>query len=69
MISHTTETPEAVLERLRALHADPRRQRSLSVVDEVCRLQREHGSHDFSVKTIGRLSAARNGPGRWDSKT
>ncbi|WP_395680452.1 gamma-mobile-trio protein GmtX [Dokdonella sp.] len=64
MTAHETETPDGVLARLRALHADPRRQRSLLVVDEVCRLQREHGSHDFSVKTIGRLSATRNGPGR-----
>lgn len=64
MTAPTAETPEAVLERLCVLHTDPRRQRSLLLVDEVCRLQREHGSHDFSLKTVGRLSAARGGPAR-----
>lgn len=58
------DCPGAVLERLRTLYSDPRRHRSLDIIDAVCRSQYEHGSHDYSLKTIGRLSAARNGPAR-----
>ena len=62
MIAPGPGTPEAVLERLCARYTDPRRLRSLAIIDEVCRLQREHGSLDFTLTTIGRLSKARHGP-------
>lgn len=42
--------------------ADARRQRSLRTVRDVCEGQRENGSRDFSLVTIGRLSQASGGP-------
>lgn len=61
MNGHAQESPESVLQRLRELY--PRRLESLAVIEEVCRLQHKHGSRDFSLKTVGRLSQERNGPG------
>lgn len=54
---------EVVFESLRAKHSDPRRLRSLSILDSVCRAQKEHSSTDYSIKTIGRLSSKLGGPG------
>jgi hypothetical protein len=42
--------------------ADPRRQRSLRAVHGACEEHRAHGSRDYSLATIGRLSQARGGP-------
>jgi hypothetical protein len=52
-----------VLESLLARHSDPRRLRSLAILDTVCRAQKEHSSGDYSIKTIGRLSSKLGGPG------
>lgn len=52
---------EALLEALCA-HADPRKARSLRLIHAVCVEQRDRGSADYSIATIGRLSADRGGP-------
>ena len=52
---------EALLERLCA-GADPRKVRSLRLIHAICVEQRERGSDDYSIATIGRLSAERGGP-------
>jgi len=53
--------PEQFLEQLKN-NADPRRQRSLEIIHEICREQHERGSKDFSIATIGQLSEQRGGP-------
>lgn len=58
------ETPDEVLQRLLEAHPHPSRRASLRTIDEVCRLQHKHGSLDFSLKTIGRLSRERQGPSK-----
>jgi hypothetical protein len=55
------ESPKALLEALCA-DADPRKTRSLRLVHAICEEQRDRGSTDYSVATIGRLSAERGGP-------
>ncbi len=55
------ETPDEVLARL-CDGADPRRVRSLRAIHDVCEAQREHGSQDYSLVTIGRLARAKGGP-------
>src|ERR1700730_14704669 len=52
---------KALLEALCA-HADPRKTRSLHLIYAICEEQRDRGSKDYSVATIGRLSAERGGP-------
>lgn len=52
---------EAMLEAL-CSGADPRKVRSLRLIHAICVEQRERGSHDYSIATIGRLSAKRGGP-------
>lgn len=42
--------------------ADPRKAKSLKLINDVCEDQRRRGSFDFSVATIGRLSAESGGP-------
>lgn len=42
--------------------ASPRKVRSLQLIFALCEEQHERGSRDFSVATIGRLSADRGGP-------
>ena len=54
-------TPEKLLETLKA-KSNSRKQRSLDVIYEVCHEQAKAGSRDFSIATIGRLSAERSGP-------
>ncbi|WP_425468175.1 gamma-mobile-trio protein GmtX [Paraburkholderia guartelaensis] len=44
------------------LDSSPRTERSLRLIYLICEEQHERGSRDFSVATIGRLSAERNGP-------
>ena len=53
--------PKALLEALCA-HADPRKMRSLRLIYAICEEQRDRGSKDYSVATIGRLSVERGGP-------
>ncbi|NHR04482.1 alpha/beta hydrolase [Chromobacterium haemolyticum] len=54
-------TPEVLLEQLKA-KSNARKQRSLQVIDDICREQRERGSDDFTIATIGKLSELRSGP-------
>lgn len=56
-----SEVPEAVLTRL-SQGADPRRQRSLQIVHEVCEEQRARGSTDYSLGVLGSLCQAKGGP-------
>jgi hypothetical protein len=53
--------PKALLEALCA-HADPRKMRSLRLIYAICEEQRDRGSKDYSVATVGRLSVERGGP-------
>src|SRR5215471_19256776 len=55
------QSTKALLEALCA-HADPRKERSLRLIYAVCEEQLDRGSKDYSVATIGRLSAERGGP-------
>lgn len=52
---------EALLEALCA-GADPRKASSLRLIHAICMEQQDRGSADYSVATIGRLSADRGGP-------
>jgi hypothetical protein len=52
---------EALLEALCA-EADPRKARSLRLIHAICVEQQDRGSTDYSIATIGRLSADRGGP-------
>ncbi|WP_332750073.1 gamma-mobile-trio protein GmtX [Hydrogenophaga sp.] len=53
--------PKQLLGELCA-QASPRKVRSLELIFALCEEQHERGSKDFSVATIGRLSADRGGP-------
>lgn len=53
--------PEELFETLKA-KSNARKQRSLDVIYEVCQEQAKAGSRDFSIATIGRLSAEQSGP-------
>lgn len=53
--------PEELLETLKA-KSNARKQRSLDVIYEVCQAQASAGNRDFSIATIGRLSAEQSGP-------
>ena len=57
----TSRESETLLEALCA-HADPRKARSLRLIHAVCVEQQDRGSNDYSIATIGRLSADRGGP-------
>lgn len=61
MAAKPTPNPEAVLEALKS-GATPRTQRSLDLIHAICREQKDKGSDDFSIVTIGRISADRGGP-------
>ena len=52
---------DALLETL-CTDVDPRKARSLQLIHAICLEQHERGSNDFSIATIGRLSAERGGP-------
>jgi hypothetical protein len=58
---NVNESPRALLEALCA-DADPRKTRSLRLIHAICEEQRDRDSKDYSVATIGRLSAERGGP-------
>jgi hypothetical protein len=55
-------TPEELLAQLKAAARNARKQRNLDLIFEVCREQKQRGSSDFTIATIGRLSEARGGP-------
>jgi hypothetical protein len=52
---------QALLDALCA-DADPRKARSLRLIHAICLEQQDRGSTDYSIATIGRLSADRGGP-------
>lgn len=52
---------ETFLEAL-CVNVDPRKARSLRLIYEICEEQHDRGSTDYSIATIGRLSAERGGP-------
>src|ERR1035437_1946496 len=54
-------TPDELLDLLKA-KSNTRKQRSLDIINDICREQVERGSKDFSIATIGRLSVERSGP-------
>jgi len=56
-----SESPEDVLKRL-SEGADPRRQRSLQALHQVCEEQRARGSTDYSPAVLGPLCQAKGGP-------
>lgn len=60
-MSTKTLSPDEVLAALKH-DATPRTQRSLDLLHTLCREQHQNGSRDFSVATMGRLSAERGGP-------
>lgn len=53
--------PKQLLDDL-CVQASPRKVRSLQLIFALCKEQHERDSKDFSVATIGRLSADRGGP-------
>jgi hypothetical protein len=55
------QSTKRLLEALCA-DADPRKIRSLRLIYAICEEQLDRGSKDYSVATIGRLSAERGGP-------
>jgi hypothetical protein len=54
-------TPNELLDLLKA-KSNSRKQRSLEIIDRICKEQLERGSRDFSIATIGRLSSEQGGP-------
>lgn len=56
-----SEDPKAFLDEM-CKGADPRKQRSLKLVYDVCAEQHDRGSKDYSIATIGRLVAVKGGP-------
>lgn len=54
-------TPEELLGLLKA-KSNARKQRSLDIISRICLGQVERGSRDFSIATVGRLSAEQGGP-------
>ena len=58
---NATNKPDKILLSL-CENATLRKARSLRLIHEICTEQQDRGSNDFSIATIGRLSAARGGP-------
>ncbi|MDD2336380.1 MAG: gamma-mobile-trio protein GmtX [Geobacteraceae bacterium] len=54
-------TPDELLDLLKA-KSNARKQRSLEIINGICREQLDRGSRDFSIATIGRLSSEQGGP-------
>lgn len=54
-------TPDLLLDRYLG-QSNGRKQRSLRIIDDICREQIARGSNDFSIATIGKLSESRGGP-------
>lgn len=53
-------TPEALLEAM-CEDASPRKAQTLRLLYSICQEQQERGSPDYSIATIGKLSAERGG--------
>lgn len=56
-----SNTPKELVEEL-SKSSSPRKIQSLELILAICEEQTQRGSSDFSVATIGRLSAERGGP-------
>lgn len=56
-----TTSPETLLEAM-CESASPRKAQSLRLIFAICQEQHERGSADYSVATIGKISAERGGP-------
>lgn len=54
-------TPNQLLDQFKS-QSNARKQRSLQMIDDICREQKERGSQDFTVATVGKLSEQRGGP-------
>ena len=54
-------TPDELIDLLKA-KSNARKQRSLDIINGICREQLDRGSRDFSIATIGRLSSEQGGP-------
>lgn len=54
-------TPDELLDLLKT-KSNARKQRSLDVINGICRDQVDRGSKDFSIATVGRLSVEQGGP-------
>lgn len=54
-------TPSELLAQFKD-QSNVRKQRSLQLIDDICREQKERGSMDFTVATVGKLSEQRGGP-------
>jgi len=54
--------PDEVLTKLKAGAKSSRTMKSLDLIHKLCNEQHKRGSLDFSIATIGRLSAAQGGP-------
>ncbi len=54
-------TPSELLDQFND-RSNVRKQRSLRLIDDICREQKERGSLDFTVATVGKLSEQRGGP-------
>lgn len=55
-------SPDEVLENLKAQAGNARSRNNLDILHAVCQEQKERGSHDFTLPTIGRLSEKAGGP-------
>ncbi|MBM3105887.1 hypothetical protein IIE18_12135 [Pseudomonas sp. V1] len=53
--------PGYLLDQFKA-RSNARKQRSLQIIDAICREQHERGSPDFTIATVGKLSTQRGGP-------
>ena len=60
-MANKSMAPDDVLAALKA-DATPRTQRSLDLIHSICAEQHAKGGRDFSVITVGRISAERGGP-------
>lgn len=62
MPNKTAMNPDDLLEQLKIGAKSSRTIRSLEIIHQVCREQRDRGSIDFSYEMIGRLSEKAGGP-------
>lgn len=62
MPNKTAVNPDELLAQLKTGAKSPRTVRSLEIIHQVCREQRDRGSIDFSYEMIGRLSEKAGGP-------
>lgn len=62
MQNNTKLNPEELLVQLKAGAKTERTKRSLDIIHQICKEQRDRGSNDFSYEMIGRLSEKAGGP-------